>query len=482
MLKKRIYQCLSAASLMLAVAGCATPRLAEKAVNRTVPASYSNDQGTNAPGATAATQTQWKEFFTDPNLTALIDTALRNNQELNIALQEIQIARNEVQIRKGEYLPFVGLGAKAEAERPGRYTLRGATEEEINIQPEKRNPDPLANYQIGAFASWEVDIWHKLRNARKSAALRYLATVEGRNFTVTNLIAEIANSYYELLARDNQLTIVRQNIEIQTNALKLVRLQKESARVTELAVQRFEAQVHNTRSLQYNIQQRIVETENRINFLVGRYPQPITRNDASFNDLVPTTIQAGIPAQLLQNRPDIRQAEQQLAAAKLDVQVARANFYPALRITGSAGFEAFKPGLLFTTPESMLYSLAGDLVAPLVNRNGIKAVYGSANAVQTQAAYQYERTILNAYVEVANQLANISNLEKSYNEKALEVQALNQSTTISNSLFSSARADYTEVLFTQRDALESKFDLIETKTQQLNAMVNVYRALGGGWQ
>ena len=235
---------------------------------------------------------------------------------------------------------------------------------------------------------------------------------------MTNLIAEIATSYYELLALDNQLAIVRQNIELQTNALELVKLQKESARTTELAVQRFEAQVHNTRSLQYSIQQRITETENRINFLMGRYPQPIVRNDALFNTLVPIAVQAGVPAQLLQNRPDIRQAEQNLAAAKLDIQVARANFYPALRITGGAGFAAFKPGLLFTTPESMLYSLAGDLVAPLVNRNGIKAVYGNANAVQIQAAYQYERTILNAYVEVANQLANIRNLEQNYAEKA----------------------------------------------------------------
>ena len=480
MLKKRIYQYLGAASLALAVGACATPKLVEKTVNRNVPGSYNS--ANSAPDTTNVAPVQWKQFFTDPNLTALIDTALRNNQELNIALQEIQIARNEVQIRKGEYLPFLGLGAKAETEKPGRYTLQGATEEAVNIKPEQRTPEPLQNYQLGAFASWEVDVWHKLRNARKSAAYRYLASVEGRNFTVTNLIAEIANSYYELLALDNQLAIVKQNIEIQTNALELVRLQKESARTTELAVRRFEAQVHNTQSIQYGIQQRITETENRLNFLAGRYPRPIVRNDASFNDLVPTVIQAGVPAQLLQNRPDIRQAEQNLAAAKLDVQVARANFYPSLRITGGVGFEAFKPGLLFTTPESMLYSLAGDLVAPLVNRNGIKAVYGSANAVQTQAAFNYERTVLNAYVEVANQMANISNLEKGYSEKAKEVQALNESTAISNSLFRSARADYTEVLFTQRDALESKFDLIETKMQQLHAMVNVYRALGGGWK
>ena len=473
---KFFYGCLGAVGLAWALGGCQLPKLALKDANRTVPASYV----TTSTDSTNAARLPWQQFFADPNLKALIGEALQNNQELNIALQEIQVARNEVQMRKGEYLPFVGLGVRAEAERPGRYTLRGATEEAVNIEPERRTPDPLSNFQVGAVASWEVDIWHKLRNARKAAALRYLATVEGRNFAVTNLVAEIASSYYELLALDNQLAIVKQNIEIQSNALELVRLQKQAARVTELAVQRFEAQVHNTRSIQYGIQQRITEAENRLNFLAGRFPQAVARNDAAFDSLVPATVAVGLPPQLLQNRPDIRQAEQRLLAAGLDVQVARASFYPSLRLAGAVGLEAFRPRLLLTTPESMLYSLAGDLVAPLVNRNGIKAVYGSANALQAQAAYQYERTVLNAYVEVSNQLANIGNLTRSYNEKALEVQNLNESVAIATNLFRSARAEYTEVLFTQRDALESKFDLIETKLQQLHATVQAYRALGGG--
>ena len=480
MRRNHFYKALSAAGLALAVAGCKLPALVQHPENRTVPATY------NSPTALADTassaRVQWRQFFTDPNLAALIDTALQRNQELNITLQEIQIARNEVLARKGEYLPSVGLGAQAEAEKPGRYTLQGATEEAIDIQPDRRTPTPLANYQLGAFASWEVDIWHKLRNARKSAATRYLASVEGKNFMVTNLIAEIANSYYELLALDNQLLIIRQNIEIQENALRIVRQEKENARVTELAVKRFEAQVQNTTALQFKTQQRIVETENRINFLLGRFPRPIVRDDQAFNNLLPPSIQAGVPAQLLSNRPDIRQAEQQLVAAKLDVQVARANFYPSLGISANAGFAAFKPGLLFNSPQSMLYNLAGDLSAPLINRNGIKALYASANALQLQAAYNYERTVLNAYIEVANQLSNINNLQGSYDAKLKEVQALNQSIRISNSLFRAVRAEYTEVLFTQRDALESKFDLTETRMQQLNATVNVYRALGGGWQ
>jgi len=477
MLKRRIYQTLTAAGLALAAAACKTPELVQRNVSRTTPATY---VGTTTDSTNTA-RTRWRQFFTDPNLVSLIDSALQRNQELNITTQELELARNEIRARTGDYLPSVSIGARADMDRPGRYTLQGATEEQVHIRDDRANPTPLANYQLGVFASWEVDIWHKLRNARKSAATRYLASVEGRNFMITNLIAEIANSYYELLALDNQLAILRQNIEIQENALRIVRQEKEAARVTELAVKRFEAQVQNTTSLQYKIQQRITETENHLNFLAGRYPQPITRDDQAFNGLVPTAIQAGIPAQLLSNRPDIRQAEQRLVAAKLDVQVARANFYPSLGISGGAGFEAFKPGLLFTSPESMLYNLAGDLTAPLINRNGIKALYYSANAVQLQAVYNYERTVLNAYVEVANQLSNIGNLQKSYDAKLKEVQALNQSIRISNSLFKAVRAEYTEVLFTQRDALESKFDLTETKMQQLNATVNVYRALGGGW-
>lgn len=477
MLKRRIYQGLTAVGLALAVGACKLPALVQRTENRTTPASYVGA----TTDSTNTARTRWKQFFTDPNLVVLIDSALQRNQELNITTQELELARNEIRARTGDYLPSVSIGAGADVAKPGRYTLQGATEERVPIRDDRANPTPLANYQVGISASWEVDIWRKLRNARKSAATRYLASVEGRNFMITNLIAEIANSYYELLALDNQLAIIRQNIEIQENALRIVKQEKESARVTELAVKRFEAQVQNTISLQYKTQQRITETENHLNFLAGRYPQPIVRDYQAFNSLVPTTIQAGIPAQLLNNRPDIRQAEQQLVAAKLDVKVARANFYPSLGISAGAGFEAFKPGLLFNSPESMLYNLAGDLAAPLINRNGIKAIYYSANAVQLQAVYNYDRTVLNAYIEVANQLSNISNLQKSYDAKLLEVQALNQSIRISNSLFKAVRAEYTEVLFTQRDALESKFDLTETKMQQLNATVNVYRALGGGW-
>lgn len=197
---------------------------------------------------------------------------------------------------------------------------------------------------------------------------------------------------------------------------------------------------------------------------------------------MPAVVNTGIPSQLLANRPDIKQAELELAAAKLDIKVARAEFYPSFGISAVVGFQAFKPSYLVKFPESLLYSLAGDLAGPLINRNAIRAEFNNANARQIQAMYNYERTILNAYLEVSTQLSNISNLEKSYDLKSKQVDALNRSIDISNDLFKSARADYLEVLMTQRDALEAKLELIETKKQQFNAVVTTYRNLGGGWK
>nr|WP_207382712.1 efflux transporter outer membrane subunit [Flavobacterium subsaxonicum] len=478
MLKRSVYNYIAVACIGLTFTGCKLPGVVQREENTNVPAAFSST--TTTQDTINSATVKWKEYFKDPNLVALIDTALANNQELNITLQEIEIARAEVRARKGEYLPFLGLRGGAGVDKVSRNTNIGALEHNIEIVPGKENPEPLQDYQLGVYANWEADIWGKLHNAKKAAVKRYLSTVEGRNFVITNLISEIANSYYELLALDTQLDIVKQNIDIQNNALEIVKLQKLATRVTELAVKRFEAQVLNTRSLQYEIQQKITETENRINFLAGRYPQPVARDAKAFSTLVPTTVYAGIPAQLLANRPDIKQAELDLAAAKLDVKVAKARFYPTLGISAGIGYQAFDASYLIK-PQSLLYSLAGDLAAPLINRNAIKATYYSANAKQIQAVYNYERTILNAYVEVANQVSKVSNLEKSYTLKSQEVDALTQSIEISNSLFQSARADYMEVLLTQRDALESRFDLIETKLQQMSATVNIYHALGGGW-
>lgn len=425
---------------------------------------------------------KWKEFFSDPKLIALIDTALVNNQELNIMLQQVSMAKNEIQARKGEYLPSVNIQAAAEVEKIGRYTSQGANDANTDIRPGEEFPEPLPNYGVGAFASWEIDVWKKLRNSKKAAVMEYLSTVEGKNFMITNLISEIAESYYELQALDNQLAIIEQNLDIQSNALKTVKLQKQAAKATELGVKRFQAEVLKNRSELYAVRQEITETENRLNFLIGRNPKAIDRNSEDFLEKRIDTIFTGIPSQLLENRPDIRKAEFELAAAKLDTKVAKANFYPSFSINAGVGLEAFSTKFLTSTPESLVYSLAGDMVAPLINRNAIKAEYNTANDRQIQAIFEYEKTILNAFIEVKNGISRLENLSKSYELKENQVNALTESIEITNKLFRSARADYLEVLLTQRETLESRMELVETKKEQLLARVGLYRNLGGGWQ
>jgi len=477
MYKPRIHTCIGVLGICLIVTSCKVPAALQVTENRSVPAAYENSRDTTNMSAI-----QWRRFFNDQNLVNLIDTALLRNQELLVTLQEIEMAKNDVLFRQGPLLPAVGARLGVGVEKVGRYTSQGAGDKSTEILPGEEVPDPLTDITAAVTASWEVDIWKKLRNAKKAAITRYLSSVEGRNFVLTNLVAEVATSYYELLALDSQLEIVRQNIGLQKNALEIVKIQKEATRVTELAVQKFQAEVLKSQSLEFDILQNIRETENRINLLLGRYPQPIQRQQGNFLSLVPSTVSSGIPSQLLANRPDIKQAELDLAAAKLDVQVARAEFYPSFEISAALGLQAFKPSYLLRLPESLIYSLAGDVAGPLINRNAIKAEFYTANARQLQAMYNYERRILNAYLEVSTQLSRIDNVGRSLALKSQQVDVLSKSVDISTDLFKYARADYFEVLMTQRDALEAKLELVETKKEQLTAVVSIFRDLGGGWQ
>ncbi|RYY64367.1 MAG: TolC family protein, partial [Chitinophagaceae bacterium] len=375
------------AALAFAAAACKVPAAVEVTPNRAVPAAYAGG-GTDT---TNSAQTRWRQFFTDPYLQRLIDTALTRNQEVLSTFQEIQIAKSDILFRQGALRPTVGARLGLGVEKVGRYTSQGAGDASTEIVDGKEVPDPLTDITASLYARWEVDIWNKLRTAKKAAVLRYLSTLEGRNFLYTNLVAEVAASYNELLALDNQLAIVRQNIALQGNALELVKVQKEASRVTELAVQKFSAEVYHTQSLEFGILQQIRETENRLHLLLGHYPQPIERAPVSLLDRSTPPVQAGLPAQLLAARPDIRQAELELSAAKLDVQVARKEFFPSLELSSAIGLQAFKPSYLVKFPESLLYNLGADLAGPLINRNAIRAEFNSASARQLQALYHYER-------------------------------------------------------------------------------------------
>jgi multidrug efflux system outer membrane protein len=471
-----------ACSVLLVLPSCGIPPLRPAKPGPDLPPTYP----AGFPGATSpenSSQLGINEFFNDPKLTCLIDQALVGNQELRILNEDVQIARNEILARQGAYLPFVSTQAFAGVDKPSFFTPLGAAEKDLEYLPGKHFPDPLPDLLLGLNLFWQLDIWRQLRNARDAAAQRYLSASERRNYFVTRLVAEIADNYYGLMARDKRMENLDRVIQLQEQSLLIARALFAAGRITELPVQRFQAEVRKNQSLKLLVVQEIIEVENRINFLAGRFPQPVDRSLRSFEEFIDLTIHAlsvGLPAQLLLNRPDIRQAERELAATGLDVNVARAQFFPKLNITGGVGYEAFSPKYLFWTPDALLYNVAGNLVTPLINKKAIQADYKSANARQLEAVYNYQRVILNAFTEVVNRMTMAENSRKSIELRKQQLKALELSIDLARPLFQTVRMPYIDMLLVQRDLWDARKEAIDTKQQQLSAIVGVYQALGGG--
>ena len=468
--------------VFLGAAGCVAPAMPAAIVAPPVPASF-------AGVATASSTTDtsrvadigWRTFFEDTTLVALIDTAVRANPERLATLQEIEMARNEVQYVRGRLAPQVSAGVSLGLDKSARFTSEGAGNASTDITEGKRVPEPLPDIALGFSAAWEADIRGKIRSQKGAALARYLSSVEGSRYVMTGLVAEVANSYFELRALDAKLAIVQQAIVLQRNALEVVRVQREAAAVTELAVQQFQALLLNAQGMEYELRQQIREAENRINLLLGRFPQPIVRTTSPLTDRL-RVLEQGLPSQLLQNRPDIRMAEFELKASHFDVKAARAEFYPEVNLAAGVGVRAFKPSLLFSTPESKAFSLAGDLMAPLLNRKSIKAEFGRASAAQQKALINYRRAILGGVTEVSTLVSAMGNLDSLATFKSQQAVALDRSVGIAGDLFTAARANYLEVLTAQREALDVKLELVETQLRQRLTMTNLYRALGGGWR
>jgi NodT family efflux transporter outer membrane factor (OMF) lipoprotein len=477
---KHLIPKVMACSLLLVSSGCNIPCLHEPEPVAELPGDFNG-----ATSSYNSAQTGIDEFFNDPVLTQLIANGLVSNLELKIRNQEVEIASNEILSRRGAYLPFLFGGARGGFDRNSRFTPLGAAEDQL-LPPRGRFPDPLPHVGVSADLFWRIDIWRELRNARDAAMQRYCEAIERRNFFVTQLVAETAENYYELAALDKRLDFLNQNIELQERSLQVAKAQKEAARGTELAVQRFLAEVRKSESQRLIVRQRIIEVENRINFLVGRYPQGVERAKWDLIKLDSQVLNVGVPADLLSNRRDVRAAEHEIEASGLDILVARARFYPRLDITARIGTEAFDPKYL-VDPGAFIAGATGELIAPLINKKAIQADYLNANARQLQAVYDYQRTLLNAFTEVVNSMAKVQNYGQSVAIKQEQVKALEESVDVAYKLFNSpigeafAKVDYVDVLLATRDLLEARTNLIETKQEQLTGIIDAYQALGGGF-
>jgi len=434
-----------------------------------MPETYIGDTDTLTDGAI-----RWQQFFTDTVLVDLIETALANNYDLLTAIQRVEQARANYAVSQGAILPSLSLVGSANIGNVNQNMVGNADQDQRmnNIREE---------YFVGLQSSWEADLWGKLRNQKKAAYARLLASEKGKPLVTTAIVAEIARLYYELLAVDNELEVVRKNIDFQEIALEIINIQKMGGRATELAVQQFTAQLLSTKALEKEKQQRIIELETQINLLMGRYPQPIIRNRDISELPLPPTIREGVPSTLLLNRPDIQQAELELVAAEADLQAARAAFLPSINISPYAGFNALKPSLLFQTPESLAAGALGSITAPIFNKKRIRATFNRSVAERAEAYYSYQKSIINGYGEVVNNIRGIDNLEEVYALKEEEVEVLLDAVSTSNVLFTSGYASYLEVITAQKSVLEAELELANIKKGIFHSVIGLYKALGGGW-
>jgi len=428
----------------------------------------------------------YNDFFKDTVLLGLIDTAVMNNYDLIIALERIKIADAAILRRKGQLVPE-GFGiANLGAQRYGDYTEEGVgnydTNFSENIDTDRRIPYPFTPaYNFGVGATWELDIWKKIQNMKKAAFNNYLASREARQLIMTDIVAKVASTYYNLLEKENELEIIVKNIALQEQAVELVKIQKLAGGVTELAVRQFNAQLLNSRSLEYSARQEIYELEIELNLLLGRAPQSITRGLGILEQELPSMINTGVPSDLLLNRPDLRQKEFELQAANANVYVARAAFYPSLNLTAALGFDSFKPQLVLN-PNSIAAGVLANLTAPIFNKKRIRADLKKAESENYILLYEYEKATLNALSEVMINLKGIENAQNFYELKVQQVDELRNAQLTSNDLFITGFANYLEVITAQAAVFEAELSLMKARNQQFLYVVDLYRSLGGGWK
>ncbi len=426
-------------------------------------------------------------FFRDAHLRHAIKDVLQHNSDMQIALQRIRTAGAYLKMSKGALLPSLSMNAHASGTKFGKYTMEGVGNFDTNLSPnieedQKVGTNPTPDFWLGLSTSWELDIWGRLGKLKKAAQHRFLASAEAAAMVKSMLVTQTALFYYELLTLDRELEILQENIGLQERALEIVTAQKEGGRATELAVQQFNAQLLSSRGQLLGIRQRITETENNLNALSGKYEGDIARSgfrtiDQNFDALHA----AGIPAAILRNRPDIRQAEAEMLAADADLGAARAAFFPSLNLSAYTAFSAFKGDLLFSAG-SLGFQLLGGLTAPLFQKHQIRSQYRIAEAGQQEQFYNYERTVLNAYKEVLNYISNIRNLGQRSDLKEEEVTAWSNGVSISEDLYITGYASYIEIVAAQKSKLEAELQLIDLKRAELYTAINLYKSLGGGWR
>ncbi len=411
----------------------------------------------------------WKTLFTDQYLQQYIEEGLQNNMDVRIALQQIIAAQAYAKQGKAGYLPSVSVGANATHQELSKNSQFGAL---FN--------GAIDTYDITANLSWEADIWGKIRSNKRATQAAYLQSVAGHQAVKTQLISNIANTYYNLLALDAQLEVTKQTIITRDSSVTTINALKEAGQVTQVAVDQNIAQYNNAKALQVDIEIAIFQTENMLSILLGKTPQHFERSSLDIQK-IEQDIKLGVPATLLSNRPDVMAAEYDLIQSFELTNVAKSNLYPSLTLTASGGLESLELDNLINA-NSLFATIVGGLTQPIFNQRRLKTQKEVAIAQQEQALLEFKKTLLIAGNEVSNALFSYESEVKKFEFRKNEVEALRTAEANSEELLKNGYANYLDLLTARESALNAELNIIDSKLQQLVSIVDLYEALGGGWR
>ncbi|QES90687.1 efflux transporter outer membrane subunit [Rhizosphaericola mali] len=419
---------------------------------------------------------EWRQYFSDTTLQNLIAKGIANNYDMQLALKKISASQATLNQAKLLQLPTLSFGVTSQSSTPSKNSLNGISLSSFLGQ--KHIEDYNAAFNLG----WEADIWGKLRLKKDVALAQYLQSFEAQKVIQTQIVASIAEGYYNLLMLDAQLKITQSNLALTDTTLNITQLQWTAGLATNLAVQQATAQKQSVSVLIPQLQQNIALQENALSILIGEMPKNILRNRQLADISIPTSLNAGVPADLVSRRPDVRSQELNLRITNAQIGIAQAEMYPSLTISANGGLNSFKASNWFEMPASLFGNVLGGLTQPLFQRGTLKTNLKLAQNQREQSVLEFRQSVLNAVGEVSDALVQMDHLKDQSKITSEQLATLQSAIHNAQLLFKSGLANYLEVITAQGNALQAELNLASIKRQQLNASVALYRSLGGGWK
>ncbi len=403
-------------------------------------------------------------------LDGLIADALTGNKSVQLAAANVEQAAAVLTQTRAPLFPQAGYGASGSRQQAAQLDTPG---------PSSLTPEPRTNYRLVGEASWELDLWGRIRRLTEAARANLLATEEARRGVILSLVASVAGNYLQLRGLDEQLEIARRNLKTYGESVRLFELKFQYGQVSRMNVEQARTQYETAAAAIPQIDRQIAQTENALSILLGRNPGPIPRGK-SIHELAIPAVPAGVPSQVLENRPDIRQSEQNLVAANAQIGAARALYFPTISLTGSLGTSSAELKNLFTGP-SRVWSYSGSITGPIFQAGAISGLVRQARAAQQAALLGYEAAIQNAFADVDSALVSREKLGEQLDAQGRLVKAASEYERLSLLLFNGGYAPYSTVLQAQQQLFPAELNQVQTRVELLGSLVGIYKAMGGGW-